>query len=71
MDLAGSGDSGATNVAFFEKVKDLLREAANAIRAVDVKSTPGEVCAFCDHGELCRQSAEFGEIDSPFEGGDE
>ena len=71
FDLAGSGDPNATNVAFFERVKELLGQAAKAIRGVDVHSSPGEACAFCDHGELCRQSAEFGEAESPFGESDE
>lgn len=67
-DLAGKGDAPVTSEVFFERVKDLLGQASKAIREVDVRATPGDHCTFCDHGELCRQSAEFGEEDSPFEG---
>jgi hypothetical protein len=71
VDLAGKGDAPVTREVFFERVKDLLGQAAKAIREVDVHATNGDHCTFCDHGELCRQSAEFGESDSPFEGEDE
>lgn len=69
-DLSGKGEAQVTTEVFFERVKDLIGQATNAIREVDVKATPGDHCSFCDHGELCRQSAEFGESDSPFEGED-
>lgn len=67
-DLSGRGEAQVTTEIFFEKVKDLIGQAAKAIREVDVRATPGDHCSFCDHGELCRQSAEFGESDSAFEG---
>ncbi len=65
--LSSTGEAQVTTEIFFEKVKDLLGQAAKAIREVDVKAAPGDHCSFCDHGELCRQSAEFGESESPFE----
>jgi hypothetical protein len=65
-DLSGKGEAPVTTEVFFEKVKDLLGQASRTIREVDVRATPGDHCTFCDHGELCRQSAEFGEDDSPF-----
>ncbi len=67
-DLTGRGEAVVTTEVFFERVKDLIGKAAQTIREVEVKPTPGDHCTFCDHGELCRQSAEFGESESPFEG---
>jgi len=64
IDLAGSEDSGGTK-AFFDDVKELATLAARSIEAVDVRALKGEHCTWCDYGELCRQSFEFGE-DSPF-----
>ncbi|MBC8064466.1 MAG: PD-(D/E)XK nuclease family protein [Chlorobia bacterium] len=69
-DLSGKGEAQVTTEVFFERVKDLIGQASKAIREVDIRATPGDHCSFCDHGELCRQSAEFGESDSPFEGED-
>jgi hypothetical protein len=71
MDLAGRGEAPVTREIFFERVKALLEQASRAIRDVDVRPTPGDHCTFCDHGELCRQSAEFGEADANFEELDE
>lgn len=65
--LSSTGEAQVTTEIFFEKVKDLIAKASKAIREVDVQASPGDHCSFCDHGELCRQSAEFGESESPFE----
>jgi hypothetical protein len=47
-------------------VKELAREAVDRIAKVDVRALRGDHCTWCDYGELCRQSREFGEEDSPF-----
>jgi hypothetical protein len=67
LDLAGQSDGAVTTEVFFEYVKSLIDKASKAIRDVDAKPIPGEHCVFCDYGELCRQSSEFGELDSPFD----
>ncbi len=64
IDLAGSESGGVRT--FFEEVKKLAQEAAARIETVDVRAIKGDHCAWCDYGELCRQSLEFGEEDSPF-----
>jgi hypothetical protein len=65
IDLGGGEDSGGPRV-FFKDVKDLAREAVARIEKVDVRAIRGDHCAWCDYGELCRNSSEFGEEDSPF-----
>lgn len=65
MDLSGGEDSQGPR-AFFEDVKKLAREAVARIHRVDVRALRGDHCAWCDYGELCRHSMEFGEEDSPF-----
>ncbi len=51
---------------FLEEVKKHLVEAVNRIENADVRALKGDHCAFCDYGELCRGSQDFGEEDSPF-----
>lgn len=67
VDLGPDDASGPK--AFFDDVKDLAREAVARIERVEVRAIRGDHCAWCDFGELCRQSLEFGEEDSPFAGG--
>jgi hypothetical protein len=47
--------------AFFTEVKELLSSAIERIDRVDVEAVPGDQCTFCDLGELCRNSKDFGE----------
>ncbi|HTQ11774.1 MAG TPA: hypothetical protein VMI31_17060 [Fimbriimonadaceae bacterium] len=63
IDLAGSESIGTRE--FFDGVKELAGEAARRVESVDVRAIKGEHCAWCDYGELCRQSFDFGE-DTPF-----
>jgi hypothetical protein len=65
LDLGGGEDSGGERV-FHKEVRDLAREAVRRIQGVDVRAIRGDHCTWCDYGELCRQSQEFGEEDSPF-----
>ncbi|MFI5387160.1 MAG: PD-(D/E)XK nuclease family protein [Fimbriimonadales bacterium] len=65
VDLGGVEETGGTR-AFFDDVKKLAREAAKRIEETDVRAVRGDHCAWCDYGELCRRSFEFGEEDSPF-----
>ena len=69
VDLAEQNEIQHAKEMFFRNVKSLLERAATAIREVDVRATNGEHCSFCDHGELCRRSTEFGEEDSYIFGG--
>jgi hypothetical protein len=64
IDLGAEDGSGPRT--FFNEVKELAREAVARIEQVDVRAIRGDHCAWCDYGELCRQSMEFGEEDSPF-----
>ena len=66
VDLAGESEAAVATEVFFEHVKNLLEQASKAIREVDVQAKPGDHCTVCDHGELCRQSSEFGEVETPF-----
>jgi len=70
FDLGSEADPAVVRKVFFDKVKELLEKASKAIREVDVRPTRGEHCTWCDHGELCRNSSQFGEEESPFEGED-
>ena len=51
---------------FFESVKKSLREAILRIEKTDIRPTSGDHCDWCDYGELCRRSKQFGEDESPF-----
>jgi hypothetical protein len=52
---------------FFEEFKGELRLAASRVRGGEVVPTPGPHCDWCDFGELCRRSKNFGEDEeSPF-----
>lgn len=65
IDLGGADDAGGTKT-FFDEVKKLAHTAARRAEEVDVQAIRGDHCTWCDYGELCRQSLEFGEEDSPF-----
>ena len=67
IDLGSEADPAIVRKVFFDKVKELLEKASRSIREVDVRATKGEHCQWCDYGELCRSSSEFGEDESPFE----
>lgn len=53
---------------FIEDVKRFAREAMRRVVELDATATPGEHCATCDFGELCRRANDFGEEESPFDG---
>jgi len=69
VDLAGESEAAVATEVFFEHVKNLLEQASNSIREVNVQAKPGDYCTVCDHGELCRQSSEFGEVETAFGSG--
>jgi hypothetical protein len=52
---------------FMPAVKIMLAEALRRLERPAIEAGPGEYCTWCDAGELCRRSMEFGETDSPFE----
>jgi hypothetical protein len=47
-------------------VKIMLAEAIRRLERGAIEALPGDYCDWCDVGELCRKSREFGEQDSPF-----
>ncbi len=65
IDLATRDDPRESLVDFFDELKLKANLAAQRIRDVETEANPGERCALCDLGELCRRSSEFGEED-PF-----
>jgi len=50
---------------FFKRVKEAMAEAMERIFQVRVEPIKGDHCDWCDYGELCRRSREYGEDDSP------
>lgn len=66
IDLSTSDDPGASRRAFFEEVKKSLRRAMERIQSVRIDPIKGGHCMWCDYGELCRRSQDFGEDLSPF-----
>jgi hypothetical protein len=67
VDLSPSDDPNLSKRLFYEEVKARLGEAVRHIRELRIDAVRGEHCAWCDYGELCRRSSEFGEEEeSPF-----
>lgn len=64
--VAGDGDPYEAKKAFYERVRELMKKAVHRIRDVEVTPRPGDHCQWCEYGELCRLSNEFGEAVSPF-----
>lgn len=52
---------------FSREVRTALDEAKAKLRTLQITPTPGDACAWCDLGELCRRSAKFSEEADPFE----
>lgn len=46
---------------FFRATKELVREALARLDRADAAADPGEHCATCHYGELCRVHRDFGE----------
>lgn len=63
IDLSTRDDSRESVKDFFDELKLKAHLAAQKIREIEIQANPGERCAFCDMGELCRKSSEFGEED--------
>jgi len=65
IDLSTHDDPRESMVDFFDELKLKANLAAQKIREIVTEANPGERCAWCDLGELCRKTTEFGEED-PF-----
>ena len=64
IDLSTRDDSRESVKDFFDELKMKANLAAQKIREIEIHANPGpERCAWCDMGELCRKSGEFGEED--------
>ena len=66
LDLNTEDDIATGKKKFYDRVKKALGEAVLRIEEVRVDPIKGDHCDWCDFGELCRRSREFGEDDSPF-----
>lgn len=53
---------------FLRETEHLLRQALQTTRSGVSRPCPGDVCARCRLGEICRRSSEFGENEDPFAG---
>jgi hypothetical protein len=51
---------------FYERTKSLLARAVERIESGELAPRPGEHCASCDYGELCRRAQGWGEGFDPF-----
>ncbi len=54
-----------------EEIVEKINLAMRRIRTAKIEATPGEHCATCECGELCRRSSSFSEESDPFEVRDE
>jgi hypothetical protein len=66
MDLAEDDDPGRAVRGFHQQVKAKLSLAVKRIRETDISPIQGDHCMWCEYGELCRRSREYGEDESPF-----
>ena len=66
-DLSTSDHPGESIKLFSKEVKAIMEDAKARLRTLSVKPTPGNHCAWCDLGELCRRSAKFSEESDLFE----
>ncbi|HWD39279.1 MAG TPA: hypothetical protein VG944_10550, partial [Fimbriimonas sp.] len=66
VDLSGSDDPARSKEIFFETTKALLKLAVSRAESGDIEPIPGDYCDWCDYGELCRNSKNFPDEDSPF-----
>jgi hypothetical protein len=66
VDLSGGADGPLAQKAFFDEVKRRLKRAVSRLKQSGVQPTPGEHCAWCGYGELCRRSLDFSEEDATF-----
>lgn len=60
------GDPVVAKKEFCEKVLKTLRQTVDVIKCGTLEPKPGEPCARCKFGELCRRSSVFGDTESPF-----
>lgn len=52
---------------FMRGIKDLANQAITRIAESSVEAMPGEACARCPFGELCRCARDYGEQEDPFD----
>lgn len=52
---------------YLREVKRRLSEAIARMDPPSMRPEPGDACARCDYGEVCRMARDFGEAISPFE----
>jgi hypothetical protein len=57
----------ARETKFLAQAGEIVRKAVAKSRSHSMEVTPGDQCTFCDFGELCRRSKEFGEQSSLME----
>ncbi len=57
---------GVSPTRAFRCVRERLKTAVNLLEKADASPKPGEHCSTCWYGELCRRSAEHGDVESPF-----
>lgn len=54
--------------AFFERVKKILEQTAKRIESGELRPSPGDWCARCELGEICRWAQGYGEQPDLFAG---
>lgn len=64
--LGESDDPSVSRETFYQEIRTLLKTAVLRMSSGNMEPRSGEHCGWCDYGELCRRSKEFGEDDSPF-----
>ncbi len=68
QDLGRSDDPDQSQRLFFEDLKERLRAVRKRLETLETEPSAGEHCRWCDFGELCRRSLEYGEEPDPFQG---
>ncbi|CAN5345280.1 hypothetical protein BH11ARM1_BH11ARM1_08990 [soil metagenome] len=68
IDLTGDPDTISSQKNFYKSVKALLQKSIQSIRNGSIEARPGDICTWCEYGELCRRSMKFSDEPSPFDG---
>ena len=63
--LEAYGSDGANE--FVQRLKKVIGRAVERVRTGDLRPTPGEHCAYCSFGDLCRRSQDFSEVADPID----
>lgn len=64
VSVTNSEDGGAAAVEFYREAKRRVNKVIQRLRIAAIDAMPGQHCRWCDFGELCRRSHEFGETES-------